>query len=107
MFSGSPALELRWSQPGRASRVSVQCHLGDRAGLVRELQLAPDADDATVVGAAHRRWGRAAAARLVGPFGYAIAETGPSRVVLARDRMGQVPLYYARIPDGVVVSVDL
>jgi len=45
-------------------------------------------------------WGEGLLDRLLGMFAFALVETAPGRVVLARDRLGVKPLYLAERPDG-------
>jgi asparagine synthase (glutamine-hydrolysing) len=52
----------------------------------------------------YREWGPAALLeRVDGMFAFAIWDAQARRVVLARDRMGQKPLYYSRSTDGTVI----
>ena len=44
---------------------------------------------------------------LRGSFGVCIYDTIKQQMIVVRDRMGEVPLYYAEIPCGVVVSSEL
>jgi asparagine synthase (glutamine-hydrolysing) len=45
--------------------------------------------------------------RLRGMFGFAIWDEKAERLMLARDRMGQKPLYYWTTPDGVAFASEL
>jgi asparagine synthase (glutamine-hydrolysing) len=100
---------------------SVRCVLGgslfNRAELARELgwsdsldSLDPLAilatiDDATIVAELFARDGVAAIARLDGAFGLAI-EDGEG-IVLARDALGERPLYYTQIGDTVLFATEI
>lgn len=105
MRIGAPAVFIPWvdDHPPRVFAVS---HLGARLALARRLGLAATATDPELIEAAWRRWGPSAPAELTGPFALAVHGPGQS-VLLARDHLGQFPLYYARLPAGVVVSTDL
>lgn len=55
--------------------------------------------DTEVVLRAYRRWGAAAFVRLRGMFALAIWDAGKTELVLARDRFGIKPLYFAEVRD--------
>jgi len=68
--------------------------------LRRELEAAGHAfytsTDTEVIVHAYEEWGRAAIARLRGMFGLAIFDTRSNTLLVARDRIGIKPMYYAR-----------
>jgi asparagine synthase (glutamine-hydrolysing) len=49
----------------------------------------------------YARWGRGVVERLKGMFGFAIYDPARHELLVARDRFGIKPLYYAVDPDGV------
>ncbi|MCK9925497.1 N-acetylglutaminylglutamine amidotransferase [Frankia sp. AgPm24] len=51
--------------------------------------------DTEVIGKAYHRWGVHCVDHFVGMFAFAVAERDTGRLVLARDRLGIKPLYYA------------
>ncbi|WP_407840710.1 asparagine synthase (glutamine-hydrolyzing) [Streptomyces sp. DSM 116496] len=57
--------------------------------------------DTEVVLAAVRQWGAGAAERLEGIFAFAVWDPRGRRLLLARDRLGVKPLFYALTPRGV------
>ncbi|HEX5436715.1 MAG TPA: asparagine synthase (glutamine-hydrolyzing) [Gemmatimonadaceae bacterium] len=56
--------------------------------------------DTEVILALYEREGERCVQRLRGMFAFAIWDERHHRLVLARDRMGQKPLFYRRLPDG-------
>ena len=93
--------------------------LDNRADLQGELRFsAADAvrlSDADLLLAAWERWGEACFDHLVGVYAFAVWEPAKRRLILARDPLGQRPLYYHRtaerlvfasMPTGVLVLTD-
>jgi asparagine synthase (glutamine-hydrolysing) len=63
--------------------------------------------DTETIWAAVDAWGPGRAlARLRGMFAFALYEVGPRRLLLARDRVGIKPLYWAETPEGVVFGSE-
>ena len=56
--------------------------------------------DTEVILQAYRAWGVVGARRLRGIYAYALWDRPRRRLVLARDRFGVKPLYYAHLPGG-------
>jgi asparagine synthase (glutamine-hydrolysing) len=63
--------------------------------------------DTEVLLAAYAEWGYEAFARLDGMFALALYDLAERRLILARDRVGEKPLHYARIGGCLVVSSEL
>ncbi|MDX1377157.1 MAG: asparagine synthase (glutamine-hydrolyzing), partial [Burkholderiales bacterium] len=63
--------------------------------------------DTEVLLAAWAEWGPACLARLDGMFAFALWDAAERRLVLARDRVGEKPLYYARIGGMLVAASEL
>lgn len=63
--------------------------------------------DTEVVLEAYARWGPDSFERLNGMFALAIWEVDTQRLVLARDRFGIKPLYWARIPTGIIFGSEI
>ena len=63
--------------------------------------------DTEVILKAYHAWGLAFASHLSGMFACAIWERDSGRVVLARDRLGIKPLYYAETPGGLRFASNL
>jgi len=51
---------------------------------------------------AWREWGPGCLDRLNGQFAIALWDRGRGELLLARDRLGEKPLHYARLPDGTL-----
>lgn len=63
--------------------------------------------DSEVVLAAYLHWGIDAISKLEGMFALAIWDETKEQLVLARDRLGKKPLYFASIKDGIVFASEV
>ena len=63
--------------------------------------------DTEVLVHAWEQWGEQSVQRLDGMFAYAIWDGERRRLFLARDRMGEKPLYYAATPSALVFGSEL
>lgn len=64
--------------------------------------------DTEVILEAYKRWGDACLDRLNGMFAFGLWDEGRQRLLLARDRLGEKPLYYAELPgQGLVFASEL
>ncbi len=63
--------------------------------------------DAEVIIYAYREWGRACLSRLNGMFAFAIWDSRDESLLLARDRLGIKPLYYADTPAGFAFASEI
>jgi asparagine synthase (glutamine-hydrolysing) len=63
--------------------------------------------DTEVILAAYTAWGPEALKRLNGMFALALWDAYEQRLLLARDRLGKKPLFFARIPRGLVFASEV
>jgi asparagine synthase (glutamine-hydrolysing) len=63
--------------------------------------------DAEVIIYAYREWGRECLSRLNGMFAFAIWDSRDESLLLARDRLGIKPLYYANTPAGFAFASEI
>ncbi len=63
--------------------------------------------DTEVLVNGYRKWGTDLFSKLVGMFAIAIWDSRQKRLVLARDRFGEKPLYYAERPDAFVFGSEI
>jgi asparagine synthase (glutamine-hydrolysing) len=63
--------------------------------------------DTEVILKAYHAWGESCVERLSGMFAFAIWERDSGKVMLARDRLGIKPLYYADFPNGMRFASSL
>ena len=62
-----------------------------------------DHSDTEAIIHAWESWGPECLQHLNGQFAFALWDRGQKTLFIARDRMGEKPLYYARCPDGMLV----
>src|SRR5262249_54346923 len=63
--------------------------------------------DTEVLVHGYEAWGDRLAERLNGMFAFAIVDRRAKRLYLARDRFGEKPLYWSRIPGGIAFASEL
>ena len=63
--------------------------------------------DTEVLVEGYREWGTGLFAKLVGMFALAIWDSREKRLVMARDRFGEKPLYYADLPGAFVFGSEI
>ena len=77
-------------------------HLDVRAELERAGHPFRTRSDTEVLVHGWRQWGASLVDRLEGQFAFAVWDAEARELWIARDRMGQKPLFYARLADGTV-----
>ena len=77
-----------------------------RSALVKHGHDFETASDTEVLLNAYRQWGDACLSKLDGMFAFAIWDNEARRLVLARDRLGVKPLYWARTGSGLVFASE-
>lgn len=95
--------------PGEHGRwiVAADVRLTERDGLVAQLALGERADtmsDAALVAAAIERWDDGAFDRIYGPFAVAAWNAREQRLLLARDYLGERPLFTQLSPAGIAFA---
>src|SRR4051812_34063484 len=79
-----------------------------RAELVAHGHRFKTSSDTEIIVHGYEQWGERAVEKFRGMFAYAVWDVARRRLVLARDRVGVKPLYYAEIPGrGVVFGSEL
>ncbi|HEY0872216.1 MAG TPA: asparagine synthase (glutamine-hydrolyzing) [Vicinamibacterales bacterium] len=63
--------------------------------------------DTEVVLAAYREWADACVEHLEGMFAFALHDAEARRLLIARDRVGEKPLYYRNVPGGIAFASEL
>ncbi|MDA8145647.1 MAG: asparagine synthase (glutamine-hydrolyzing) [Thermaerobacter sp.] len=96
---------------GRSCVISYNGELYNTPELRRELaargQRFATLSDTEVLLAAFMQWGEACLERLNGIFAFAVWDTATQRLLLARDRLGVKPLFYARRKDALLFGSEL
>jgi|GEM_PF-1777704 len=87
--------------------ISFDGRIDDRAGLAAALSLPSSASDATLIAAAYKRWGDDFLAHVLGNFALALWDARAHRLLLSRDYIGVLPLYYHRTPEAITWSSRL
>lgn len=77
-----------------------------RESLALRLRRPPDSGTAELILAAYQEWGTEYPKQIEGPVASCVMDVGRDRMVLARDRMGEIPVFYAQTPDGGIVFSD-
>jgi asparagine synthase (glutamine-hydrolysing) len=63
--------------------------------------------DTEVIAHGYEQWGEHCVDRFRGMFAFAVWDARARRLLLARDRLGVKPLYYAEVPGGVVFGSEI
>ena len=95
-----------------AARVVFNGEIYNHVELRKELiaqghRFRSDHSDTEVLVHGWEEWGEELPAKLVGMFAFALYDQRNDTLFLARDRMGQKPLFYATLEDGIVFASTL
>jgi asparagine synthase (glutamine-hydrolysing) len=109
----SPAGRMPMAADGESVWITYNGEIYNAAELRQKLEAAGrvfrSQSDTEVILNGYLAWGDDVLMRLRGMFAFAIADGRPGRqrVLLARDRLGIKPLYYAQTPAGFVFASEL
>ncbi|MEW6272915.1 MAG: asparagine synthase (glutamine-hydrolyzing), partial [Thermodesulfobacteriota bacterium] len=111
-LEGSPAARQPLASEDQSLWVTSDGALHDSASVHEELRAAGRAlrsqSDAEVLLHAYAQWGtEGMLRRLHGIFAFALWDARAQRLVLARDRLGGKPLYYAQLAERLYFASDL
>ena len=100
-----------WPLMQRLLDALADSELGDAAALRRQLERLGhffDGDtDAEIIAHAYEQWGESCIPRLRGMFAFALWDANRRRCLLARDRLGIKPLYYACTDRELVFASEI
>ena len=85
---------------------SLEPHAEWRPLVAEGVQFRTSTDTEVLIEAC-RRWGAAALQRVSGMFAFALWDASRRRLLLARDRAGEKPLYYAQVGRDFVFASEL
>ena len=100
------------SKRGDAMYILVFCgELYNTADIIRELEgkgcRFDTRSDADAILQAYMEWGAEFLSKLNGMFALAIRDVAGNRLFIARDRLGQKPLFYHRTKSGLIFASEL
>jgi asparagine synthase (glutamine-hydrolysing) len=100
-----------WNEDGTVGVIfngQVYNHIELRQELVRLGHIFRSShSDTEVLVHGYEAWGVGLAERLNGMFAFAIIDRRAKQLYLARDRFGEKPLYWARVPGGIAFASEL
>jgi asparagine synthase (glutamine-hydrolysing) len=100
-----------WNEDGTVGVVfngQIYNHIELRHELVRLGHVFRSShSDTEVLVHGYEAWGPGLAERLNGMFAFAIIDRQAMRLYLARDRFGEKPLYWSRVPGGIAFASEL
>lgn len=80
--------------------------LRNRYALLHQLGLHESPSNALIALRAYQKWGSAFVRRLEGPIAVCIMDCETDRMVLSRDRMGELAVFYCRNDEGAIAFSD-
>ena len=78
-----------------------------RAELVARGHRFRTSSDTEIIVHGYEEWGERCVERFRGMFAFAVWDARARRLLLARDRLGVKPLYYAHVPGGIVFGSEI
>jgi asparagine synthase (glutamine-hydrolysing) len=100
-----------WNEDGTVGVVfngQIYNHIELRQELIRLGHVfRSDHADTEVLVHGYETWGEGIAERLNGMFAFAVVDRRARRLYLARDRFGEKPLYWSRVPRGIAFASEL
>lgn len=108
-FDALSAAERQPRSFARRSILTWDGRLDNRDDLLVTLHrhFSSEVSDAALVAAAYERWGIHSLPRLVGDWSLAIWDDETEQIILACDYMGNRPLFYVDVPEGLAWSTSL
>ena len=92
----------------RLQRRDLQLRRGPRASSIAHGHRFRTSSDTEVIVHGYEQWGERCVDRFRGMFAFAVWDSAARRLLLARDRLGVKPLYYAELPGrGIVFGSEL
>jgi asparagine synthase (glutamine-hydrolysing) len=102
---------MRYEHQGRSYAVTFNGEIYNHADLRRELSgmgfVFRTTTDTEVLLAAYAAWREGMLARLVGMWAFALHDQARGTLFLARDRLGEKPLYYHETADAFVFASEI
>ena len=98
--ASAPAAAL--ARDGHALATVADARLDNREEL--QAALGEAGDDASLILAAFRRWGRGCVDRLLGAFAFVVWDARSRELLAARDHIGEAPLHYAQHGRFLVIA---
>ena len=107
----SPAAHQPMYDPGKGNWLIFNGEIYNFQGIRRELEtlghVFASSGDTEVLLHAYGQWGEACLEHLVGMFAFAVWDSHHERLFIARDRLGEKPLYYYATPGFFIFASEV